>query len=363
VPAHIRGIEPYVPGKPIEELERELGLRNSIKLASNENPLGPSPLAVEAVRRAAAGLNRYPDGGGFHLRERLAAEHGVAPGEIILGNGSTEIVELLARTFLGPDGAAVVADQAFIMYRIAVTAVNGRARVVPLRDMRHDLPAMAAAVGPDVRLVYIANPNNPTGTCVLRGELDALFEAIPQDVVVVLDEAYRDYVADPGYPDGLDDLRRGRSIAVLRTFSKIHGLAGLRIGYALTSAAVVDAVERVRSPFNTSALAQSAALAALEDRAHVRASREMNARERDFVQGEMARRGWRFTPTSANFVLLDLGRDAGPVYRALLARGVIVRPMAAYNFPSSLRVTIGTRTENARFLEALDEVLRREAPE
>ncbi len=358
-PGYIEGIVPYVPGKPMEEVERELGLRDTIKLASNENPLGPSPRAVEAVRRTAEKLNRYPDGGGFYLRERLAAEHGVHRDQIALGNGSTEIVELLARTFLGPDGWAVISDQAFIMYRIAVMAVNGRARMVPLRAMKHDLPAMAEAATPDVRLIYIANPNNPTGTCVRGEELEALMRAVRDDIIVVLDEAYADYVDGPDHPAGLRYVMAGRHVAVLRTFSKIHGLAGLRIGYAVTSAEIAGSLEKVRSPFNTSALAQAAATAALDDLEHVRLSTQTNRTERDFVQQEMRRRGWAFTPTAANFFLLDLQRKALPVYEDLLGLGVIVRPMEAYNFPTCLRVTIGTRGENLRFLEALDQVLKR----
>jgi histidinol-phosphate aminotransferase len=356
------GIQPYVPGKPIEEVERQLGLKDSIKLASNENPIGPSQAALEAVRRSAPGLNRYPDGGGYYLRERLAAEHGVSTDSIILGNGSTEIVELLARTFLGSTGWAVISDGAFIMYRIAVAAVNGNARIVPMRGMRHDLPAMAAAAGSDARLLYVANPNNPTGTYVTRRELMALLDAIPRDVIVVVDEAYRDYVEADDYPDGLEALRSGRAVAVLRTFSKIHGLAGIRVGYALTLPEIADAVERVRSPFNTGSLSQAAAIAALEDREHVRRSRLLNSTERNFLEAEMRRRGWAFTPTAANFHLIDLGRDALPVYEALLRRGVIVRPVAAYNFPTCLRVTIGTRVENQRFLDALDGVLRESRP-
>jgi histidinol-phosphate aminotransferase len=355
VPGNIQQITPYVPGKPLEEVEREFGLRNSIKLASNENPLGPSPRAVEAVRQAAARLNRYPDGGGYYLREKLAALHRVGMEQILLGNGSTEIIELLARTFLGTAGWAVMADQAFIMYRIAVMAVNGLARIVPLERMRHDLEAMAAAAGDEVRLVYIANPNNPTGTFVTSRELETFLDSIPPECLVVLDEAYGDYVEEPEYPDGIAYVRQGRAVAVLKTFSKIHGLAGLRVGYAVTSAGVASALEKVRSPFNTGSLGQAAAMAAIDDVAHVAASRDSNRAERTFVLRELARRGLSVTPTVANFYLLDLLRPAERVFEGLLRRGVIVRPMTAYNFPTCLRVTIGTREENLRFLEALDE--------
>lgn len=358
VPSHIAGITPYVPGKPVEEVERELNLEGSIKLASNENPFGAAPKAVEAIRSAASGVNRYPDGGGYYLRRKLAERLGVASGQVILGNGSTEIVEILSRTFLGAEGAAVIADQAFVMYRLAVTAVNGRSKIVPLKENTHDLEAMAAEITPDVKLVFIANPNNPTGTAVGRRELERFLDRVPSGVLVVLDEAYKEYAeAEPSYPDGVALLREGRPLAVLRTFSKIYGLAGLRLGYALTSPEVVQAVEKVRSPFNTSSLAQAAGMAALDDEEHVRSSRERTLVERDFLQGELARRGYSFTPSVANFVLVDTAAPAERVFQELLRLGVIVRPMAAYNFPASLRVTIGTRAENERFLAALGQVL------
>ncbi|MBI3450475.1 MAG: histidinol-phosphate transaminase [Acidobacteria bacterium] len=357
-PGHVEGIEPYVPGKPIEELERELGLKNSIKLASNENPLGPSPAAIEAFRSASERLHRYPDGGGFHLREKLARHHRVPMEQIVLGNGSTELIELFARTFLGTDGWAVMSDQAFMMYRIAVMAVNGLARTVPLHRMRHDLGAMAAVAG-GVKLAYIANPNNPTGTYVGAAELDAFVAQMPAEAIIVLDEAYRDFVEEGDYPDGVRYVREGRPVAVLRTFSKIHGLAALRIGYAITGEETAASIEKVRSPFNTSHPAQAAACAALDDAAHVQRSRDANRVERAFVAAEFTRRGWAFTPSVANFHLLDIGRPAAPIYDRLLRDGVIVRPMTAYNFPTSLRVTIGTREENLRFLEALDRALGR----
>lgn len=357
VPGHISRIEPYVPGKPIEEVERELGLKGTVKLASNENPLGPSPLAVRAAREALEGSHRYPDGSGFYLRERLSRIHRLPADQILLGNGSTELVEILARTFLGRDGNAVMADQAFIMYRIAVLAVNGNERVVPLRGMRHDLPAMAARVDASTRLVFIANPNNPTGTYVTHAEMEEFLERVPDDVLVVVDEAYREYVEAGDYPDTVAFLSGGRRLAILRTFSKIHGLAGLRLGFALTTAEVRSAAEKVRSPFNTSSVAQAAGLAALDDAGHVARSREHNSREAAFLQQELGRRGIGYTPTVANFVLVDTGRDAEEVFAGLLRLGVIVRPMGAYHLPTCVRVTVGTREENLRFLDALGKVL------
>jgi histidinol-phosphate aminotransferase len=256
-----------------------------------------------------------------------------------------------------------MADQAFIMYRIAVMTVNGNARVVPLKENRHDLPAMAAAIDSSTRIVFIANPNNPTGTYVTHAELARFMERVPSDVLVVLDEAYCEFVEASDYPDSLALLKEGRRLAILRTFSKVHGLAGLRLGYALTTSEVRQAAEKVRSPFNTSSLAQAAALAALEDRDHVARSREHNTREIGFVQKELARMGIRFIPSVANFVLIDTGRDADRVFEDLLRLGVIVRPMRAYNFPTSLRVSIGTHAENVRFLEALARALSGDAPD
>jgi len=357
VPDNIARIQPYVPGKPVEEVERELGLPDTVKLASNENPLGPSPLAVEAVRRETTGVNRYPDGSGYYLRQRLSALHGVPMDQIMLGNGSTELVEIFSRTFLGADGNAVMADQAFIMYRLAVLAVNGNAVLVPLSRMRHDLEAMAAHVDASTRLVFIANPNNPTGTYVTHEEVARLLERIPDDVLLVLDEAYREYVEAPDYPDSLRLLQTGRRVAILRTFSKIHGLAGLRLGYALTTPDVRAAAEKVRSPFNTSSVAQAAGLAALDDEAHVASSREHNTRELAYLQERLAARGVRFVPSVANFVLVDTGLDGDEVFSRLLHDGVIVRPMRAYNLPTCIRVSVGLRDENDRFLAALDRAL------
>lgn len=362
IPSNIDRIEPYLPGKPIEEVERELGLHGTIKLASNENPLGPSPRALAAAHDVLAGSNRYPDGGGHYLRARLAELHQIPMDQIILGNGSTELVEIFARTFLGMDGSAIMADQAFIMYRIAVMAVNGNARVVPLRSMRHDLVAMASAIDESTRLVFIANPNNPTGTQVTHAELADFMKSVPPDVLVVVDEAYREYVETPDYPDTLSMLRQGRRMAILRTFSKIYGLAGLRLGYALTTSEVRLAAEKVRSPFNTSSLAQAAALAALDDQDHVERSRGHNTRELRHLQDELGRRGIPFTESVANFVLVDTGMDADLVFARMLRLGVIVRPMSAYNLPSSIRVTVGTHEENVRFLDALETAIR-EQPE
>ena len=357
LPDHIAGIAPYVPGRPEESLGKIAGGGHPVKLASNENPLGPSPRALEAAFSALRRSHRYPDGSGHLLREALAERHRLPASQILLGNGSTELVELVARTFLGRDGWAVMAGQAFVMYRIAVLAVNGRAREVPLNGMRHDLEAMAAACGPQTVLVYIANPNNPTGTYVTAEQMERYFQRLPTGAITVLDEAYAEYIDRPDYPSGLDLLRHGKRIVVLRTFSKIYGLAGLRIGYCAAPADLVDGMERVRSPFNTSRVSQAAALAALEDRDHLERSRTENRAGMARLEEGLRRRGLRFVPSVANFVLMDVGREAEGVHQALLRQGVIVRPMASYRFPTSLRVTIGTEPQMELFLRALDCVL------
>lgn len=357
IPEHISRIAPYVPGTPIEEAERRLGIRQVVKLASNENPLGPSPRAIEAVRSAAGRAHRYPDGSGFILRRALSGRLGVPMEQIVLGNGSTELLEILAKTLLPGGRTAVVSERAFIMYALAVRAMGSEPRIIPMRDDRHDLAAMAAACDAGTSLVYIGNPNNPTGTHVGRAALAAYFEVLPPHVLTVLDEAYRDYVDAPDYPDGLEALRRGRGVAVLRTFSKIHGLAGMRIGYAVTTPEVARALEAVRSPFNTSLVAQMAARAALEDQDHVVRSREANAVEKRFLEEELGRRPVRLTPSVANFLLIHLPLPGEEAYRRLLRQGVIVRPMETYGYDRSIRVSVGTRPENQRFLEALDAVL------
>jgi histidinol-phosphate aminotransferase len=356
VPGHILKIVPYVPGKPIEEAERQLGIRQVVKLASNENPLGPSPRALKAIREAAPRAHRSPDSQGHDLRQALSERLRFPVDQIILGNGSTELVEILAKTFLARDRGAIVADQSFIMYSIAVKAMGAPLKLVPLRNYRHDLEAMADVCNDTTALVYIGNPNNPTGTHVDRAAFDAYFQSVPGHVLTVVDEAYRDYVEAPDYPDCLDDLRGGRNVAVLRTFSKIHGLAGMRIGYAVTVKEVAQALEGVRSPFNTSVLAQVAARAALDDVDHVARSRAENIREVAFLGAELARRGMKFVPTVANFLLVFTPQKGEEVYEALLRLGVIVRPMQPYGFGDAVRVSVGTRRENERVLDALDQV-------
>jgi histidinol-phosphate aminotransferase len=356
VPSHILKVAPYVPGKPIEETERQLGIHQVVKLASNENPLGPSPRALTAIREAATRVHRYPDSQGHELRQALSERLGFPAGQIVLGNGSTEVVEILSKAFLSRGRGAVVADQSFIMYAIAVRAMGAPLKTVPLKDFRHDLEAMATACDDTTALVYIGNPNNPTGTHVNRAGVDAYFRRVPDHVLTVVDEAYRDYVEASDYPDCLEQVREGRNVVVLRTFSKIHGLAGMRMGYAVTVKEVAQALEAVRSPFNTSALAQVAARAALEDLEHVARSRAENSREVAFLGAELTRRRMKFVPPVANFFLVFTPQKGEELYESLLHLGVIVRPMQAYGFSQAVRVSVGTRAENVRFLEALDQV-------
>lgn len=351
----IASLSPYVPGKPIEELQRELGLSRIVKLASNENPLGPSPKALAVLADAAKTLHRYPDGGGFRLRTALADRWKVSLDQVILGNGSDEIIGMLARAFLSPGDEAVMADNTFVIYRMEVTAAHGVPVVVPLADGRHDLAAMARAITPRTRLLFVCNPNNPTGTMVSAADVDALMAKVPAHVIVVFDEAYCEYARDPHFPDGLGYVRRERNAIVLRTFSKIYGLAGLRIGYGVTTAEIAGYLNRVRPPFNANSLAQRAALAALGDEEHVAKSRMMNQTEMAGVRAGLVALGLQPLPSEANFLYFDAGRDGRALFEALLREGVIVRHIEGTN----LRVTIGLPEENRQFLQALKQVLGR----
>jgi histidinol-phosphate aminotransferase len=362
LPEWIRTLTPYPPGMPIEELERELGIQGSIKLASNENPLGPSPKAAAAIQAALGGLHRYPDGSAFYLKRRLAVRLGVRPEELVVGNGSNEIIELVVRTFLRPRDEAVMADQAFIVYRLVVQAAGATPRVVPLRDFTHDLAAIADAITPRTRLVFLANPNNPTGTIYRRRAWEAFLRAVPRDVIVVADDAYAEYVDDPEYPDSIRERGDGRvPVVTLRTFSKLYGLAGLRVGYGVAPAPVIDALGRIRQPFNVNALALTGALAALDDEEHVRRTLAVNREGMAYLTEAFREIGLAYAPSAANFILVRVGA-AARIYEALLRRGVIVRPMDVYGFPEHLRVTVGLPEENRRFVAALGAILRGEEP-
>jgi len=361
VPDCIREISPYVPGKPIEEVERELNTE-AIKLASNENPLGPSPLAVAAAQKALADSHRYPDGGGRYLREALAKKHNIPAGNILLGGGSTELIDLSARMVLGPQDCGVTSYGSFPLYRIAVRATGARYLEIPMREYHFDLEAMARGLPVETKLIFIANPNNPTGTMFDAGEFDAFLARIPERVLVVLDEAYCDYVANPNYSRSIDLVRAGRNLLVLRTFSKVYGLAGLRIGYGVGQADFLEEMNKIRGPFNTSGVAQAAALAALEDHQHVRRSVESNRAGLAQLSEGLRELGVRFIPSSANFLLVVFDGDTESLSEKLLKRGVIVRPMRWMGFPQAIRVTVGTEEENNRFLRALAAIRAAAAP-
>ncbi len=348
-------IRPYPPGKPIEEVERELG-RRAIKLASNENPLGPSPKAVEAIQESMAGIHRYPDGAGYYLRQRLAELHELDMDQIILGAGSTDLIELAAKTFLSAGDEGITSESAFYIYRLAVEEMGAGLALAPMRDMTVDLAAIARAVTPRTKVIYLGNPNNPTGTMFTASELDRFLDSISPRLLVVLDEAYYDYVGRPDYSHSLNYVHEGRNVLVLRTFSKVHGLAGLRIGYGCGHAELIAALNRIRSPFNANMLAQAAALAALDDREHVLRSVESNMREMKFLTEELALAGVRYTPSVGNFLLVDTGRDCEEDFVRLLHEGVIVRPVKLYGFPTAIRVTVGLEREIEQFLEALRRV-------
>ncbi|HUK57205.1 MAG TPA: histidinol-phosphate transaminase [Nitrospiria bacterium] len=351
---HIESIEPYKPGKPLEELERELGIKDAIKLASNENPLGPSKKALAALKKGSLDLHRYPEGSGRRLREAIGQKHKLKAEQVILGNGSDEIMDLAAKTFLEPGDEAILGDQTFAIYRISVTAHHGISVRVPLRDGRFDLEAMAARLTPLTRLVFICNPNNPTGTMITRRELDGLLKHLSPNALVVMDEAYAEYADDPEFPNTVEDVRRGAPVLVLRTFSKMYGLAGLRIGYGLSTPEVIESMNRVRLPFNTNSLAQAAALAALTDEAHVARSLRVNREGRRYLSESFKALDLRFLPSQANFVYVDTGRNGVAVYARLLKKGVIVRHIQG----SWLRISIGRPAENRRFVKALAEVLK-----
>ena len=357
VPEWIRSLAPYPPGKPIEELEREYGILGSIKLASNENPLGPSPKALAAITAALGNLHRYPDGSCFYLKRAVAKKLGVSPDVLIFGNGSNEIIELAVRTFMQRGDEAVMADQAFIVYRLVVQAAGGIGRIVPLRQFTHDLEAIAEAITPATRIVFLANPNNPTGTIFFRRQWEEFLAALPPHVIVVMDEAYCEFVDDPEYPDSLADHSPHRLLITLRTFSKLYGLAGLRIGYGVAHPELVELMNRVRQPFNVGNLAQVGALAALDDDEHVARTRHCNREGMAFLRQECARLGLDYVPSWANFLLVRVGNGAR-IYEALLRQGVIVRPMSVYGFPEHVRVTVGTAAENGRFITALEHIVR-----
>ena len=353
-PGYVRAIAPYQPGKPIAELAREMGLNEAdiIKLASNENPLGPSPAALAAIQAALPELARYPDGNGFALKAALAKRYGVKPEQIVLGNGSNDVLEFAARALLTPGTSAVFSQHAFAMYPLVVQAMGARSIEVPAQDFGNDAQALLAAIEDDTRVIFIANPNNPTGTLLLPDALLALIEQIPPHVLVVLDEAYYEYLAPEVAADSVSWLSRFPNLLIARTFSKAYGLAGLRVGFALAHPEVAGLLNRVRQPFNVSSLAQAAAVAALGDTTHLQHSIALNNAGMRQICAGLQRLGLIFIPSFGNFVSFRIG-SATAMYQRLLKRGVIVRPIANYGMPEYLRVSIGLEVENDKFLSAL----------
>lgn len=358
----VQKLTPYLPGKPISELQRELGIDHVVKLASNENPLGPSPKAIAAVKAALDDLHLYPDGGGFALKSALAEKLEIDRNGITLGNGSNDVLELIARAFLAPGLSSVFSEHAFAVYPIVTQAVGASGRVARAhRDESgprygHDLVAMIDAIDETTRVIFIANPNNPTGTYLGRDALSAFLLRVPAEVIVVIDEAYFEYVRLNDYPNALAWLKSYPNLIVTRTFSKAYGLAGLRVGYAVSSPGIADILNRVRQPFNVNIPALEGALAALHDDSYLEQTVTLNLQGLRVLREALESRGYSVIPSVGNFLTFDLGRPAGPIYEGLLQKGVIVRPIANYGLPQHLRVTVGTEVENQAFLTALDQV-------
>jgi histidinol-phosphate aminotransferase len=352
MPQNIRDIAPYIPGKPVEEVERELGI-SAIKLASNENPFGPSPKVVEAIHQFLPKANYYPIGDGYFLREKLAARFGLSMDEVILGSGSSELLELVARTFLTSRDEALTSEKSFVMYYLAPQEMNCPVIRAPMNEYTYNLDAIRTLVHPNTRVIYLANPNNPTGTMFSAEQLDGFLRGLPESLIVVIDEAYYEYVQIPGYSHSIEYLKQYPNVLVLRTFSKAYGLAGFRIGFGLGQAELIGALNKVRAPFNTSSFAQVAAIAALDDQEYVRKSVEMNREGYQYLTRELEKLNIPFVPSVANFILVETGNDCVEDFQNLLNQGIIVRPMKANGFPGGFRVTIGSPEENRKFIQAM----------
>ena len=353
----IFNLKPYVPGKPIEEVQRELGIDDIIKLASNENPLGPSPLGKNAFSAAVDKLHIYPDANCFKLKQKLSELLDCDPQGLLIGNGSDELLKLLAETFLNSGDEIIFAQPSFAEYEFTATIMGATSVKVPLIDFKHDLEAMLAAVNPHTKMVYICNPNNPTGTIVTAEEIDSFMARVPQDVLIIFDEAYYEYVESPAYASGIKYVKQGRNAVVLRTFSKIYGLAALRVGYGVTTPDIAAAVERVTEPFNVNTPAQVAATAALDDKEHLEQSRKVNQAGKNYLYEEFEKLQLKYLKTDANFIFVDTGKDSQEVFQGLLKQGVIIRSGDIFGYPTYIRVTVGNEKENARFIEGLKKIL------
>ncbi len=355
---NIQELAPYIAGKPIEETKREFGLKEVIKLASNENPLGPSPKAVAAIKNAVYGINRYPDSNSFYLKKKLAAVYKLDSGNFVLGNGSDELIDIVIKAFVNENENIVTSSKTFLEYEIIAKVNNRRVIKVPLKGFKFDLVAMKKKINPKTKLVFIANPNNPTGTYVNQLELETFLKGLSRSVIVVLDEAYDTFIDVKDYPRGVEYIKK-ENLVVLKTFSKAYGLSGLRLGCAISSKYLATFMEKTRQPFNVNLLAQAAGLAALEDGAFLKKTRDITLSGKQFLYAAFQKMGLSFVPSVANFILLDVGRDCLAVFKDLLKQGVIVRDMKQYGLNNFVRVTIGTPGENAKFVKALKKILIR----
>ncbi len=353
----LESIKPYIPGKPIEEVKRELGLDEVIKLASNENPFGPGKKAVEAIKSGAKKVSIYPDGNVHQLRRKLADKLSVKEDNLLFGNGSDEILVMLGQAFLEADDEIIMAETTFSEYEFSANIMGAKVRKVPLKNYRHDLEAMAEVVSDKTKIVFVCNPNNPTGTIVTKEEIDNFLAEIPDDVLVVFDEAYQEFVISDDYPNSLDYLKERENIIILRTFSKAYGLSGLRIGYAIADSELIGYLDRVRQPFNANKIAQEAALAALDDKEHIEKTLSNNNQQRKYLIKEFSKLGLEYVPTQANFILVEVGRDANQLFKQLLHQGVIIRSMSSYDYQTKIRVTIGLEEENKKFIKEFKQVL------
>ena len=358
VPDYIRSLKPYVAGKPLEELEREYGITDAIKLASNENPLGPSPLAVRAIKQAIEKLHRYPHGGCHDLCDSLSQRFDVAKENIILGNGSDDIIAMLARVLLQPGDEAVLPRPSFLFYEIMIRCSGAIPVEVPLIDNVTDLGGMLAHIGPRTKLVFLTNPHNPTGGLIAKDALDNFVAELPENIVLIIDEAYIEFVREPNCPSSIDYLESGKMVVGLRTFSKAYGLAGLRVGYGLMPAELAGLLNRVRQPFNVNSLAQEAAIAALADEDFLKETQNLVSTELDFIYDSLDKLGIEYLKSQANFVLVNVGKSADAVFEDLLKQGIIVRSMKSYGYSDCIRINVGLHRENARLLEALPRVLK-----
>jgi histidinol-phosphate aminotransferase len=353
----VADLMPYKPGKPASDLTRELGIRDVLKFASNESPLGPSPLAVEAMEKAAREVNRYPDGGCYYLRQKLSERLGFSMDELIVGSGSNELINVAMCIVIDPGDEVIISDPSFIMYAIAVRTMGGVPVFVPSVNLAHDLKAMAAKIGPRTKAVFVCNPNNPTGTMIGKKEVEEFMASVPGKVLVVFDEAYHEYITDPNYPDTVQHVREKKNVLVLRTFSKVYSLAGLRVGYGIAKPEIIEYFNRIRLPFNVTTVAQAAATASLDDPDQVRRSREVNEEGMDYLTREFKRLGLGVTESFTNFLLVDLRGDGIEIARRLEEMGLIVRPMRAFRLPDRyVRITVGLPHENKRLVQGLERI-------